>query len=143
MELSNLALCYEGIQRVYRNAVVGRVRMKLHERYPDDYSTRLKKPFPPQDWKQIEENAYKTRVSGQLASAIADDFDLLSVNHFFDVFEVYYDDLFPVPQNADRVQKRSDKKRVLEWTRTVKDLRDILPVIRPKRISITRIPSSS
>ena len=33
--------------------------------------------------------------SGQVSAPIADEFDLLSVNHFFNVFELYYDVLFP------------------------------------------------
>lgn len=90
---------------------------------------RLKKPFPPSDWKKIEENAFSSRVSGQLSSSIADDFDLLSVSHFFNLFDSYYDQIFPAPQNADKVQKRADKKRILEWTRTIKELRD--PVCHP------------
>lgn len=124
MQMSNLTLCYEAIQRVYRNAVVGLLRQSLTRAFPDDFKERLRKPFGPEEWKQIEENAFKTRISGQLAAQVADDFDLLSVSHFFNLFELYYDHIVPIPQNADKVQKRSDKKRVLEWARTVKDLRD-------------------
>ena len=124
MELSNLALCYEAVQRVYRNAVVRRLRARMKEEFPADYSERLRKPFQQREWKQIEENAFRPRVSGQVATPIADEFDLLSVNHFFNLFELYYDVLFDPPPNADKVEKRSDKKRVLEWARTVKDLRD-------------------
>ena len=124
MELSNLTLCYEAVQRIYRNAIVTTLRAKMKPTFPDDYLDRLRKPFGQQEWKQIEENAYGPRVSGQVSAPIADEFDLLSVNHFFNVFELYYDVLFPTPADADKVHKRADKKRVLEWARTVKELRD-------------------
>jgi len=68
MTLSNLALCYEAIQRVYRNAVVRLLRKTLEETFSDDFQARLRKPFPAEEWRQIEENAYKSRVSGQLYS---------------------------------------------------------------------------
>lgn len=92
--------------------------------FPEDYSEQLRTQVGAANWKELEENAYKPRVSGQLSSTIADDFDLLGVNHFFNIFEKHFDKLFPLPENVDKVEKRSDRKRVLEWTRTVKELRD-------------------
>ena len=58
MELSNLTLCYEAVQRIYRNAIVTTLRAKMKPTFPDDYLDRLRKPFGQQEWKQIEENAY-------------------------------------------------------------------------------------
>jgi len=46
MPLSNLALCYEAIQRVYRNAVVRRLREALKESFSGDFQARMRKPFP-------------------------------------------------------------------------------------------------
>lgn len=123
-QMSNLTVCYEAIQRVYRNAVVRHLRNTLTESFPEDWSDRLRKPFEADEWQRIQSNCYAPRVSGQLATRVTDDYDLLSVNHFFNLFDTYYDKLFPVPEHADKVQKRSDKKRVLEWARTVKELRD-------------------
>ena len=41
------ALVYEAIQRVYRNAVVDRIRSGMQAAYPDDYENRVTSPFPP------------------------------------------------------------------------------------------------
>ncbi len=124
MQLSNLTICYEGILRVYRNAVVAKIREAFTAHYPDDYNQRLRLQIGAEEWRKLEENCYRTRISGQLTSSVADDFDLLGVNHFFNVFEKHFEKIFPVPENADKVEKRADRKRVLEWTRTVKELRD-------------------
>lgn len=124
MQLSNLAVCYEGIQRIYRNAVVDMCRSALTAAFPVSYEAELRKPFSAEEWRGIEENCHRSRVSGQVSSAVRDDFDLLGVNHFFNLFERNYDLFFPIPKNADKVERRSDKKRVLEWARTVKELRD-------------------
>ena len=36
---------------------------------------------------------------GELDSQLVDEFDLLGVNHFYNLFDVFFDDLFPDEEN--------------------------------------------
>lgn len=120
---SNLALCFEGIQRVYRNAIVGCIRSVFIETFPNDYLEKLRKPFKNEEWERIRENAAQSRTSGELTAPVLDDFDLLSVSHFFNLFDVYYDVLCR-PLNESKGSKNADKQALLGWIRTIKNLRD-------------------
>ena len=124
MTFSNFGICYEGIQRIYRNAIVRHLRKTLTSEFPSDVSEKLRKPFKEAEWKSIEQNAYAPRVSGQLDAPLNGEFDLLSVSHFFNLFDCFYEILTPVPANAEKVEKVNDRRKLLEWLRNVKELRD-------------------
>jgi tetratricopeptide (TPR) repeat protein len=126
MPESNLVLCYEGIQRVYRNAVVAFLRGHLTKAFPQDFSARLRKPFE-KEWDEITQSAAERRQSGELASSeIVDEFDLLGVNHFFNLFDAYYDALCPPAADKDSRQRKVNKQALIQWMRTIKGLRDPL-----------------
>ncbi len=114
MTLSNFGICYEGIQRVYRNAIVRHLRTKLTAEFPSDFLEKLRKPFKEAEWKSIEQSAYAPRVSGQLDAPLNGEFDLLSVNHFFNLFDSFYEILTPIPANADKLGSINDKRKLLE-----------------------------
>ena len=57
MQLSNLTICYEGILRVYRNAVVAKIREAFKVHYPDDYAQRLRQQIGTEQWRELEETA--------------------------------------------------------------------------------------
>lgn len=123
--LSNLTLCYEGVQRVYRNAVVAFLRRRLTAVYSEEAEDRLKRPFK-KEWPEIESSAAERRDSGEVSSELTDSFDLLGVNHFFNLLEAEYDALF---QRSGPPADRNEKARrqaVLSWARGVKSLRDPL-----------------
>ena len=105
MTFSNFTICFEGIQRTYRNAIVRHLRTRLIIEFPADFSEKLRKPFKETEWKAIEQNAFAPRVSGQLEAPLNGEFDLLSVNHFFNLFECYYD-ISRQPQRTLRRSKR-------------------------------------
>jgi hypothetical protein len=53
----------------------------------------------------MKANAVERRASGELAVDVIDDFDLLSVNHFFNLFDTYYEDLCPSDSKTEEQQK--------------------------------------
>ena len=125
MDLSNLTICYEAVQRVYRNAVVRDVREKLRAAYPSDYVAQLRKPFE-KEWEKVKTSAEERRKTGELATEIVDEFDLLGVNHFFNLFDVDHEVLCPYTDASDKAQRAKERSAVLGWMKAVKNLRDPL-----------------
>lgn len=125
MPSSNLTICYEAIQRVYRNAVVRHAREHLTSAFPDSFTEKLRAPFE-KEWEKIRMNAEERRQTGEISTEIKDDFDLLSVNHFFNLFDAYYSTLCPAPASADQQKEKLGKQTILQWLKTIKNMRDPL-----------------
>jgi tetratricopeptide (TPR) repeat protein len=125
MAESNLVICYEGIQRVYRNAVVKLLRERLTRAFPQEFQERLRKPFE-KEWEKIKQSAAERRQSGELGAQVIDEFDLLGVNHFFNLFDSYYETLLPPDPKTDENQRKVNKQAVLHWVKHIKGLRDPL-----------------
>jgi hypothetical protein len=125
MSLSNLSSCYEGVQRIYRNALVTYIRDRFRSSFGADAEERLRKPFL-KEWEGIKEAALERRRTGELASAIVDDFDYLGVNHFYNLFDAYADVLVPTTLSVEKPQRKKDMQALLSWMKTVKNLRDPL-----------------
>ncbi|HKQ87306.1 MAG TPA: hypothetical protein VJS43_11135, partial [Candidatus Acidoferrales bacterium] len=125
MSENNLVICYEGIQRVYRNAVVAFLRRQLPFAFPTDFRERIRKPFE-KEWEKIKQSAHERRQSGELEPDILDEFDILGVNHFFNLFDAYYDALCPPNGKGDEQQRKVDKQALIQWMRQIKGLRDPL-----------------
>ncbi len=124
MTYSNFTICYEGIQRTYRNALVGHIRAALVLAFNERAQEQLHRPFKQEEWDTITRNASTPRNTGVLDGAMPDDFDLLSVNHFFNLFECHYDILCPNPKKTEQADKAAERRKLLEWIRTIKELRD-------------------
>jgi hypothetical protein len=122
---SNLGICYEGIQRIYRNGVVRHIRETLTRAYPHDFQSKVRKPFE-REWDKMQISALERRQSGELSAEVLDDFDLLSVNHFFNLFDAYYEVLCPLNGKIEDQQTKTSKQALLRWVKTIKDLRDPL-----------------
>ncbi len=122
--VANLTLCYEGIQRVYRNAVVDHIRTSLQRAFPTDYAEKVKRPFL-KEWDSIKAAAEERRHTGELQAPLVDDIDVLSVNHFFNLFDVYAECLMP-PSVATEDDRKKQKKALLGWMQNIKALRDPL-----------------
>ena len=128
---NNNTICYEGIQNIYRNSVVRRIRKVLTAKYPDDFMTRVKEPFK-REWDSIKANAETLRQTGQFEAALVDELDILSVNHFWNLFDKYFDDIFSGV--SDGVHKET-KQAILGWAKNVKVVRD--PLSHPAEHPIT------
>ena len=85
--MDNNTRCYEGIQRIYRNAVVRYLRTKMTAAFGQEALAKLREPFKREEWEAIEAAATSPRASGHLDAPVGDAFDLLSVNHFFNIFD--------------------------------------------------------
>ena len=114
---------YLGIQRIYRNSVVNHLKSTLRQNYPDDWESVLRKPFG-KEWQTVVENADMPRQIGAIASTLQDAADYLGVNHFYNLFEVHFELLFPAKgQSAPQVRKH-EKAAVLSWAKEIKIVRD-------------------
>ena len=128
---NNNTICYEGIQNIYRNSVVRHIRKVLTAKYPDDFVMKVKNPFK-KEWDKIKANAEAPRQTGQIEAPLVDELDILSVNHFQNLFDVYFDDIFV--GMSEEVHKET-KQAILGWTKNVKDVRD--PLSHPAEHPIT------
>lgn len=135
MTQDNMVFCYEGIQRIYRNAVVKHLRLIFTKAFPQDYLEKLRSPFQ-KEWETIKQNAYLSRNTGELSSPIIDDFDILGVNHFYNLFDKYYDILSPNDIQLEDIEKKRRKQTLLAWIKTIKDMRD--PLSHPAEESFSR-----
>ena len=132
---STNSICFEGIYRVYRNAVVKHIRRVLEVKYPDDWQDKISAPFR-KEWDYIRSSAVTRRNTGELDGTLTDDADLLGVNHFYNLFELYFDDLFPVTEALSGSDRQQSKQALLAWARTIKNLRD--PVLgHPAEADVT------
>ena len=118
-------ICYEAISRIYRNAVVAHIRTTLQSVYPDDWEARVRLPFQ-KEWDQIRENADLRRRTGEISENPLEDIELLGVNHFYNLFDTYFDECFPCRDNISSQEHRQIKHAVLGWSREIKNLRDAL-----------------
>lgn len=125
MEIDNVTHCYQGIQRIYRNAVLQKVRQRFSDLFGSQAVEKVKAPFK-KEWDEISVAARESRASGELSAALRDDFDILGVNHFYSLFELYFDELFPEYLNQPKKEKTLAKQAILSWARTIKNLRDPL-----------------
>jgi tetratricopeptide (TPR) repeat protein len=123
IKVANLTLCYEGIQRTYRNAVIDHVRVNLQRAFPTDYAEKAKRPFQ-KEWDSIKAAAEERRLTGELEAPLVDDIDILGVNHFFNLFDAYAEHLMPVA-GSDEDRKKA-KKALLGWLQNIRALRDPL-----------------
>ena len=114
---------YQGIQRIYRNAVVRHLRTALREKYPQDWEDALRKPFA-QEWPTIVESAHLSRTIGVINSTLRDAADYLGVNHFYNLFDVHFELLFPAQEGTTPEARKQEKAAVLGWAKEIKTVRD-------------------
>ena len=114
---------YQGIQRIYRNAVVKQVRTTLRNEFPEEWEDVLQRPFA-QEWPTIVENANLARTIGVIGSGLRDAADYLGVNHFYNLFDAHFDLLFPAQGATTKEARRQEKATVLSWAKEIKTARD-------------------
>lgn len=116
-------LWYQGIQRIYRNAVVDHIRAALSDKYPLDWEEVVKKPFL-KEWTTIVSNAEMPRITGAVKSEIRDASDFLGVNHFYNLLDAHFDLLFPTDGQIDVRIRKEEKNTVLNWVKEIRTARD-------------------
>lgn len=128
-DLSTNALVYEAVQRHFRNAVVNHLRERLQANFPTTWLDELKKPFKTEEWEGICSGVELVKAGGNVEQDYRDEFDYLSVNHFFNLFERHFKVLIPeteLPSDDYLPKLRQD---FLGWLREIKSVRD--PVAHP------------
>lgn len=136
--MDNTTIVYNAIQRTYRSAVVDVIRQRMTQEFDRDAVDQLKSLFGKKDestgktyWEQIEDAANERRSggTGELSTPIRDPFEMCGVEHFFMVFEKFFDVL--VPSHADRPKREKNqlKQTLTTWMKQIKSIRD--PISHP------------
>ena len=120
---SSNALIYDAIQRVYRNAVVDRIRSGMQASYPNDYENRVTSQFD--TWDDIVSAAARSAVTGVVAHPHQDVFDYLDVSHFPVLLNNYFSVLAPV-EGVPPQQINELKRQLVSYAREIKTIRDPL-----------------
>src|ERR1035438_5159982 len=94
---SNKTICFQAIQETYRNSVISYVRTRMKTAYPEDWQNRLRQLFRnSSEWAEIKRKMKEREVSHVVDIVTEDDFDMLSVNHFCNLFDLEFNVLCPV-----------------------------------------------
>jgi tetratricopeptide (TPR) repeat protein len=93
--------------------------------YPQDHAQRLRNIFG-EDWTKSARNAELSRESLGTSTVIRDEYDLLGTNHFFNVFDRYYDKIFSAEAGQPPNLPKPVKARFLGNLKAIKDSRDPL-----------------
>ncbi len=123
--LGNNAICYQGIQRTFRNAVVTFLRDRLARLFPEDHIQRMKKTFG-EDWEKAAQDASRSRENLGTTTIVRDEYDLLGTNHFYGIFERFYDKIFTPEAGQSPKIPKPVKARFLGNLKAIKDCRDPL-----------------
>jgi tetratricopeptide (TPR) repeat protein len=123
--VGNNAICYQGIQRVFRNAIVSFLREHLPRVFPKDHIQQMKKLFG-ETWEKGAADAARSRDIGGTSTVVRDDYDLLGVSHFYEVFDKHFDKLFSVSGGYPADRGRPVKSKLLGNLKSIKDGRDPL-----------------
>ena len=74
--------------------MVNHLRNTLRGKYPLEWENLLKKPFA-KEWPDIVKSADFARQTGAISSTPRDSADYVGVNHFYNLFDTYFDLLVP------------------------------------------------
>jgi tetratricopeptide (TPR) repeat protein len=131
MRYDNVTICYQGIQRTYRNAVVGYIRHEFTTAFSSKAEEELRKPFK-KEWDEIHAAAFERRDTGEVAAPLKDAFDIIGVNHFYSLFEAFFHTLCPGKAATGEKERKSAKQALLGWMKVIKNFRD--PLSHPAEI---------
>ena len=119
---STNAVAYEAIQRVFRNAIVDHVRLRLIDRYGEaEAADRVGKAFP--SWEEIKDAAAISAQTGVVAHPRKDEFSYLDVSHFTALFNNEFEALVDTEGLPPEVVA-SLKRQVGSYLREIKTVRD-------------------
>jgi tetratricopeptide (TPR) repeat protein len=122
-------LVYQGVFRVYRNAVVAFLRRRLQAEYGSKWEAEVQKPFQ-HEWAKLLLQVEGARKAGVIEGTITDAADYLSVNHFYNLFDSQFAKLWP-----DLTGDKDAKDALLHWARGIKVTRDF--VAHPSDLSLS------
>src|SRR6056297_3595916 len=120
--MDNTVILFNAIMRTYRNAMVQFIRAKLSEEFDSDAEKEMKSAFKDEEWQRLRENAAKSRSeeSGKIVQDLKDEFELLGVERFFNLFEKHFVVLCPRYAGVPRKERNSAKQMLCEKLRHIK-----------------------
>ena len=129
--MDNTVILFNAIMRTYRNAMVHFIREKLESKFGDDADRQLQSAFKEDEWQRLRENAAKSRSeeSGKIVQELRDEFELLGVERFFNLFEKHFMVFCPRYADVPKKERNSAKKMLCDKLRHIKAVRD--PVSHP------------
>ena len=133
LNLSVNTYVYEAIQRKYRNCVIQKIRISMNNKYGENWIEHIYKLFKT-EWETIKQNAEISRYSGEITSQIIDDLDYLGVNHFYNIFDVYFDVIF-LKSKFTKDISNAPKDAILKWSKSVINIRN--PISHPGEIDLS------
>ena len=136
--MDNTTILFNAIQRTYRNAIVAHIRSHLTDRLGSAGIEAVKKCFGKRNeqtgkthWESISDAAKERRSggTGELSTPIRDEYDLLGVEFFYNVFEAHFDVLCPAHSHKPNKERNQACQTLLTWMKQIKNYRD--PVSHP------------
>lgn len=120
------------VLRVYRNAVVDHVRTRMRSAFGANAEAQLAtlygKKEPGGDvtqWARMKINAERARATPEVSTVVTDDFELLGVSDFFNVFDRFYGELVrPMAPGDEPAVFGDGKKGLMRCLQQVKVYRD-------------------
>ena len=92
-------------------------------RNPENWESIIQKPFA-KEWPIIVDSAELPRKIGAVKSALRDSADYLGVNHFYNIFDVHFEVIFPELGSIVPRLRKEEKAAVLNWAKEIKIVRD-------------------
>ena len=135
--IDNTTILYNSIQRIYRSAIVDLIRSILGTPKSGGIEA-VKKLFAKKNqesgrtqWEEIRSSAEQRRSggTGELSTPIRDEYELIGVEHFYNIFQAHFDLLCPVHANKAKGEKNQALQVLLAWIKQIKNVRD--PISHP------------
>ena len=82
-------------------------------------------------WEEIKSAAEQRRSggTGELSTSIRDEYELIGVEHFYNIFQAHFDLLCPVHAKKPKGEKNQACQVLLAWIKQIKNVRD--PISHP------------
>ncbi|PTT19666.1 hypothetical protein DBR12_11730 [Acidovorax sp. HMWF029] len=120
------------VLRVFRNAIVGRIRERLRARFGATAEAEVAALFGKKEagsdvtqWQRMKINADRARASPEVSTAVTDDFELLGISDFYNLFDKFFTDLGRPAPAAEEVAVFADRKKgLLRCLQQIKVFRD-------------------
>ncbi len=138
--MDNTTILFNAIQRTYRNAIVGLIREKLTQVHGTAGINQVRRLFAKKNpetkktqWETIRDAANERRSAGtgELSTTIRDEFELIGVESFYNIFEneTLFDVLCPSHANKPKKERSQAQNTLKTWVKQIKNVRD--PVSHP------------
>lgn len=139
--MDNTTILFNAIQRAYRNAIVDLIRCRMTEEFGEQGIAEVRNVFQKKIefsdgsiktlWELVKSAAEERRSggTGELSTPIRDEYELLGVEYFFNVFEKHFAVLCANYAGKPRKEINQARQVLITWMKQIKNVRD--PVSHP------------